>query len=155
MYPPPELVGAILLTCAPHLGYRDGMRRIHAWAVLALTLPLALSGCFAPSCDAPSSVSIPVHAAKPGTASVQCWSGCAPGARTLEPVADGEWTAQLDDHPASVTLAARDESGELRFAQRFNLEWQNCSATPRPVSLELLAPEGGTGGEGGAGETGG
>ena len=92
-------------------------------------------------------VSIPVHAVKPGIASVQCWSGCAPGARTLESVADGEWMAQLDDsRPASVTLAARDESGELRFAQRFHLEWEECSATPRPASLELLAPEGGTGG---------
>ena len=126
------------------------MRRNHASAVLALMLPLALSGCVAPSCDAPSSVSIPVHAVKPGIASVQCWSGCAPDSRTLESVADGEWMAQLDDaRPTSVTLAARDESGDLRFAQRFHLEWEECSATPRPASLELLAPEGGTGGEGG------
>ena len=57
---------------------------------------------------------------------------------------------QIDDaRPASVTLAARDESGDLRFAQRFNLAWEECSATPRPALLELLAPEGGTGGEGG------
>ena len=138
------------MTCAQHLGYRDGMRRTQASAVLALMLALALSGCVAPGCDAPSSASIPVHAVKPGIAAVQCWSGCAPDARTLEPVADGEWMAQLDDsRPTSVTLAARDASGGLRFAQRFTLEWDECSATPRPASLELLAPEGGTGGEGG------
>lgn len=123
------------------------MRRTHASAVLALLLALTLSACVAPGCDAPSSVSIPVHVVKPGIASVQCWSGCAADSRTLEPVADGEWMARLDDaRPASVTLAARDESGELRFAQRFTLEWEECSATPRPASLELLAPEGGTGG---------
>jgi hypothetical protein len=115
-------------------------------------LALALSGCVAPSCNDPSSVSIPVHAVKPGIASVQCWSGCAADSRTLESVADGEWMAQLDDtRPASVTLAARDASGGLRFAQRFHLEWEECSATPRPASLELLAPEGGTGGASGTG----
>ena len=131
------------------------MRRTHASAVLALMVAVALSGCVAPSCDAPSSVSIPVHAVKSGIASVQCWSGCAPDARTLEPVADGEWMAQLADaRTTSVTLAARDVSGELRFAQRFHLEWQECSPTPRPASLELLAPEGGTG-EGENGDTGG
>ena len=125
------------------------MRLNHAFAVLALTAAFALSSCAA-SCDAPSSSSIPVHAAKPGIASVQCWSGCAPDSRTLESVADGEWMARLDDaRTTSVTLAARDASGGLLFAQRFQLEWEECSATPRPAALELLAPEGGTGGEGG------
>jgi hypothetical protein len=127
--------------------YRDRMRREHAAGALALLGSLALSGCVAPACDTSSSAPIEVRSVKPGIASVQCWSGCPPDSRTLELVADGEWTAQLDDaRPASVTLAARDASGELLFAQRFHLEWEECSATPSPNPLELLEPEGGTGG---------
>ncbi len=123
------------------------MRRGHAAGVLTLISTLALSGCVAPACDASSPAPLEVRSVKPGIASVQCWSGCAADARTLELVADGEWMAQLDDaRPASVTLAARDASGGLLFAQRFHLEWAKCSATPSPASLELLEPEGGTGG---------
>ncbi|MCD2443454.1 hypothetical protein LQ757_14325 [Agromyces sp. SYSU K20354] len=93
------------------------MRRERAAGALALMASLALCGCSAPACDAPSPTSIAVTSTKSGIASVQCWSGCAPNARELEPADEGEWMALLgESRPTSVTLAARDESGGLLFA---------------------------------------
>jgi hypothetical protein len=122
------------------------MRGVGAACVVAATAVFAMSGCAPADCDA-ESTSVTVHAAKPGIVAVQCWSGCAAGGRELVAAAtDGEWTAELAaDRPASVTLAARDASGGLIFAQRFHLDWSGCPAEPSHEVLELLEPEGGTG----------
>jgi hypothetical protein len=107
---------------------------------------IALTGCTATEC-APDEASrtVTVRTAKPGIAAVQCWSGCAPDVRDLEPVASDEWTALLsDDRPESVTLAARDADGGLLFGQRFHVEWSGCPAGPNPDVLELFRPEGGS-----------
>jgi hypothetical protein len=111
---------------------------------------LALVGCSGtPDCG-PSerSRTVTVHAVKPGVAAVQCWSGCEPGARDLEPAAGAgqrTWSVHLaDDEPASVTLAARDPEGDLLYAERFRLEWAGCPAAPTRTELELLRPEAGS-----------
>ena len=116
--------------------------------VVAAVALLGLSGCSgAPDCG-PSehSRAITVRVVKPGVATVQCWSGCEPGGRELEPAGgEGEWTAHLaDDEPASVTLAARDAGGELLYAERFRLQWAGCPVTPTRTELELLRPEAGS-----------
>jgi hypothetical protein len=120
------------------------MRGIRSVIVLAFAGALALAGC-APTGDCgPDVATATARAAKPGVASVQCWSGCAEGVRLLEPAGDGRWTVPLaDDRPAAVTLAARADDGTLRFAQRFHLEWSGCPAAPAESELVLLRPEGG------------
>lgn len=136
--------------------YRDRMRRDRSGSIhravlacastVAAAVVLAASGCTATDCapDAASSI-VTVHAVKPGVAAVQCWSGCAPGVRELEPAGDDEWSVQLaDDRPQTVTLAARDAEGGLLFGQRFRLEWSGCPAAPTRTELELFEPEGGT-----------
>ncbi|GAA1769855.1 hypothetical protein GCM10009747_33790 [Agromyces humatus] len=119
-----------------------------ALVAAAAALAATLAGCTAPDCRDETSTSITVHTIKPGAVSVQCWSGCIEGGRELAPpTTDGEWTAELDvDQPTSITLAVRGASGGLLFAERFRLEWSGCPATPSPDVLELLQPEGGSGG---------
>jgi hypothetical protein len=114
--------------------------------VVAVAAVFAMNGCAPADCDA-ESTSVTVHAVKPGIVAVQCWSGCVAGGRELVAAANnGEWTAELaSDRPASVTLAARDASGGLIFAQRFHLDWSGCPAEPSQEVLELFRPEGGTG----------
>ena len=110
------------------------------------TIAIALTGCTATEC-APDEASrtVTVRTAKPGIGAVQCWSGCAPDVRELEPAASDEWTALLaDDRPDSVTVAARDADGGLLFGQRFHVEWSGCPAGPNPDVLELFRPEGGS-----------
>lgn len=119
-----------------------------AVAAVAAVAVLALAGCTGtPDCS-PSehSRTIAVHAVKPGVATVQCWSGCEPGGRELEPTGvEGEWKAHLaDDEPPSVTLAARDAAGGLLFAERFRLQWAGCPAAPTRTELDLLRPEAGS-----------
>ena len=117
-------------------------------AVVAAAALLGLSGCSGPPDCGPSehSRAITVRVVKAGVATVQCWSGCEPGGRELEPGAEeGEWTAHLaDDEPASVTLAARDAAGGLLYAERFRLQWAGCPVTPTRTELELLRPEAGS-----------
>ncbi|MGR2752885.1 hypothetical protein [Agromyces arachidis] len=119
------------------------MRRMR-WAIVLVGLPL-LSGCAADAdCTPEPAVVVEVRAAKPGTASVQCWSGCADGVRLLERTGADGWTVPLAaGRPQTVTLAARAEDGSLRFAQRFRLEWAGCPAAPVDRELVLLRPEGG------------
>ena len=106
------------------------------------------SGCTAPAECAPDAGSrtVTVHVVKPGVGAVQCWSGCAADARELDPAGTADvWTANLAaDRPESMTLAARDASGALLFAQRYRLRWSGCPATPSPDEFELLRPEGGS-----------
>ncbi|HEX6955942.1 MAG TPA: hypothetical protein VF156_13800, partial [Agromyces sp.] len=60
------------------------MRRVRSALVVVATGVLLLAGC-APSGDcAPAAPTVTVRAAKPGVASVQCWSGCADGVRLLD-----------------------------------------------------------------------
>ncbi|GAA1809341.1 hypothetical protein GCM10009749_17270 [Agromyces neolithicus] len=116
----------------------------------------AMSGCTASDCSDEASATVMVRSVTPDVVTVQCWSGCVDGARELTK-SSGEdvWAAELaTDQPESVTLAARDASGGLRFAQRFHLEWSGCPATPNPDVLELLRPEGGTAGTGATDGTG-
>lgn len=120
------------------------MRGTGSLIAIAAAGALALAGC-APADDCgPDADTVTVRAAKPGVASVQCWSGCVEGVRLLEPSGDDRWTVPLaDDRPAAVTLAARAGDGTLRFAQRFHLEWSGCPAAPAESELVLLRPEGG------------
>jgi hypothetical protein len=114
----------------------------------AAMIVLVLAGCSGtPDCS-PSehSRAVAVHVVKPGVSAVQCWSGCEPGGRELEPAGgEGEWTAHLAaDEPESVTLAARDARGELLYAERFRLQWEGCPAAPTRTEFELLRPEAGS-----------
>ncbi|WP_353826645.1 hypothetical protein [Agromyces sp. SYSU T0242] len=123
------------------------MRRFRSAIAVATAAALALAGC-APDGDCTpdeSARTLTVRAAKPGTAEVQCWSGCADGTRLLEHADDAHWTVPLaDGRPDTVTLAARADDGSLRFAQRFHLDWTGCPAAPRESELVLFRPEGGS-----------
>ncbi|MEI5584853.1 MULTISPECIES: hypothetical protein [unclassified Agromyces] len=120
------------------------MRRLRSVLAIACASVLGLAGCAPASDCAPDGPTATVRAAKPGVASVQCWSGCADGVRLLERSGDDRWTVPLaGDRPAAVTLAARADDGTLRFAQRFRLEWAGCPAVPAEAELVLLRPEGG------------
>jgi hypothetical protein len=120
-------------------------RLLAAFAVIGA---VTLGACSGPTECGPdaSSSTITVRAAKPGVSAVQCWSGCAPEARELEPTGSDEWTATLaEDRPERLTLAAHGAGGGLLFAERFNVEWSGCPAAPVERELVLLRPEGGTG----------
>ena len=119
-----------------------------AATAVALAVALLTSGCTARAECAPDAESrtVTVHVVKPGVGAVQCWSGCEADAGELDPAGAADvWTAHLAaDRPESMTLAARDASGALLFAQRYRLRWSGCPATPSPDEFELFRPEGGS-----------
>ena len=99
-------LSAIFLICRGHVYYRDRMRRGHAAGVLALIATLALSGCVAPAMRRLVASPLEVRSVKPGIASVQCWSGCAPTRERSSrlPTANG-WRSSTT--PSGISHARR------------------------------------------------
>ena len=151
MHPRPRArFSAILLTCA------------RAWDTVLECVEPRIRSARTDACARPErmrraqlrrpvTVSIPVHAVKSGIASVQCWSGCAPDSRTLEPVADGEWVAHSPTRVRPRSPSPRASVGRSSIRQRSTSSGRSARRRPDLPRSNSSSPEGGTGGGWGGG----